>query len=107
MWKSKAKNLAFLKLSDSIKYNIIYENKGNQKILYRSLRRVVKPRLHYEAISCCAYALHPGNHYCIARKTPRPKEIFTIRLANQIPAELAESVQLIAVDKLRNTQENT
>lgn len=35
------------------------------------------------------------------------KEIFTIRLANQIPAELAESVQLVAVDKLKNTQENT
>lgn len=76
MWKSKAKNLAFLKLSDSIKYNIIYENKGNQEILYRSLRRVVKPRLHYEAISCCAYAFHPGNHYRIARKTPRRQRNF-------------------------------
>lgn len=107
MWKSKAKNLAFFKLSDSIKYNIIYENKGNQEILYRSLRRVVKPRLHNKQYPVALMRFIPETTTVSHVKLRDAKEIFTIRLANQIPAELAESVQLIAVNKLENTQENT
>ena len=40
-------------------------------------------------------------------KLSNAKEIFTICLANQIPAELAESVQLVTIDKFENTQKNT